>query len=42
MNYLTNNLNPDEFIEGPTDDELKKIEEELEKYSEWRFQLTKI
>ena len=24
---------PDEFIEGPSDEELKKIEEELEKYS---------
>ena len=29
-----NILNPDDFIiDGPTDDELKKIEEELEKYS---------
>ena len=25
---------PNDFIEGPTDDELKKIEEELEKYSD--------
>ena len=24
---------PDDFIEGPSDEELKKIEEELEKYS---------
>tara|TARA_B000000460_G_scaffold234904_1_gene195711 strand:- start:184 stop:306 length:123 start_codon:yes stop_codon:yes gene_type:complete len=25
--------NPDDFIEGPTDEELRRIEEELEKYS---------
>ena len=24
---------PDDFIDGPTDEELKKIEEELDKYS---------
>ena len=24
---------PDEFIEGPSDEELRRIEEELEKYS---------
>ena len=26
--------NPDDFIEGPTDEELRRIEEELEKYSD--------
>ena len=25
---------PDDFYEGPSDEELKKIEEELEKYSD--------
>ena len=33
----TTNINltiPDDFIYGPTDEELKKIEEELEKYSD--------
>ena len=25
---------PDEFIEGPSDDDLKQIEEDLEKYSD--------
>ena len=28
-----NLLTPDDYIEGPSDDELKRIEEELEKYS---------
>ena len=32
--YYSNYSNPDEFIEGPTDDELKRIEDNLEKYSE--------
>ena len=31
--YL-NNSNPDDFIDGPTDEELKRIEEELDKYSD--------
>ena len=31
--YL-NNPEPDEIYEGPTDEELKRIEEELEKYSD--------
>ena len=26
--------NPDDFIEGPSDDELKRIEEELDTYSD--------
>ena len=26
--------NPENFIEGPSDDELKRIEEELENYSD--------
>ena len=26
--------NPDNFYDGPSDEELKKIEEELEKYSD--------
>ena len=26
--------NPDDFIEGPSDEELKKIEEDIEKYSD--------
>ena len=25
---------PDDFIEGPSDEELRRIEEELEKYSD--------
>ena len=33
METIYNNLpSPDGFIEGPSDDELKKIEEELEIY----------
>ena len=27
-------LTPDDFYEGPSDDELKKIEENLEEYSD--------
>ena len=30
----SNFLNPDDFIEGPSDEELRRIEEELEKYSD--------
>ena len=26
--------NPDDFYEGPSDEELKKIEEDLERYSD--------
>ena len=33
-NIYLNNQNPDEFINGPTDEELKRIEEELDKYSD--------
>ena len=29
----SNLQNPDDFNEGPSDEELKRIEEELEKYS---------
>ena len=31
-NIYLNNTNPDDFIDGPTDEELKRIEEELDKY----------
>ncbi len=31
--YL-NNPSTDDFIDGPTDEELKRIEEELDKYSD--------
>ena len=35
METIYNNLpSPDDFYEGPSDDELKKIEEELEIYSD--------
>ena len=35
MEYTYSNLpKPDDFIEGPSDDELKRIEEELEQYSD--------
>ena len=35
MEYTYGNLpNPDDFNEGPSDDELKRIEEELEQYSD--------
>ena len=35
MEHTYSNLpNPDDFIEGPSDDELKRIEEELEQYSD--------
>ena len=34
METIYNNLpSPDDYIEGPSDEELKKIEEELEIYS---------
>ena len=33
-NYI-NLSNPDDLIDGPSDEELKQIEEELEKYSDW-------
>ena len=33
-NIYLNNLSPDDFIEGPTDEELKRIEDELDKYSD--------
>ena len=34
METIYRNLpEPDDFIDGPSDEELKKIEEELEKYS---------
>ena len=33
-NIYLNNANPDDFIDGPTDEELKRIEEELDKYSD--------
>ena len=34
METTYNNLpEPDDFFEGPSDEELKKIEDELEKYS---------
>ena len=29
-----NFLNPDDFYEGPSDEELKKIEKDLERYSD--------
>ena len=36
MEYKYSNLTtPDDFVEGPSDDELKRIEEELENYSDW-------
>ena len=35
METIYRNLpNPDDLYEGPSDEELKKIEEELEKYSD--------
>ena len=35
MEYTYSNLTtPDDFVEGPSDDELKRIEEELEQYSD--------
>ena len=33
-NIYLNNPELDNFIDGPTDEELKRIEEELEKYSD--------
>ena len=33
-NIYINNLEPDDIYSGPTDDELKRIEEELDKYSD--------
>ena len=32
--YYSNHSNPDDFINGPTDEELKRIEEDIEKYSD--------
>ena len=32
-NIYLNNPEPDDMYDGPTDEELKRIEEELEKYS---------
>ena len=32
-NIYLNNPDQDVFIDGPTDEELKRIEEELDKYS---------
>ena len=32
-NIYINKPNPDDFIDGPTDEELKRIEEELDQYS---------
>ena len=32
-NIYLNNPEPSDFIEGPSDEELKQIEDELEKYS---------
>ena len=34
-NIYLNNPEPDDIYDGPTDDELKRIEDELEKYSNW-------
>ncbi len=33
-NIYLSNPSPNDFIEGPTDEELKRIEEELDKYSD--------
>lgn len=33
-NIYLRNPSPNDFIEGPTDEELKRIEEELDKYSD--------
>ena len=33
-NIYLNNPNPDDCFDGPTDEELKRIEKELEKYSD--------
>ena len=33
-NIYHNNLDPSNVYNGPTDEELKRIEEELEKYSD--------
>ena len=33
-NIYLNNPDPNDFIDGPTDEELKRIEEELDKYSD--------
>ena len=33
-NIYLNNPNPNGLIDGPTDEELKRIEEELDKYSD--------
>ena len=36
-NIYLNNPGPDDIYDGPTDDELKRIEDELEKYSNWHI-----
>ena len=33
-NIYLNNPRPDDMYDGPTDDELKKIEDELEQYTD--------
>ena len=33
-NTYLNNPEPDDIFDGPTDEELKRIEEEIEKYSD--------
>ena len=33
-NIYLNNPSPDDFTEDPTDEELQRIEEELDKYSD--------
>jgi len=33
-NTYINLPNPEDFIDGPSDEELKRIEEEIEKYSD--------
>ena len=33
-NIYFNNQEPDDIFDGPTDEELKRIEDEIEKYSD--------